>query len=42
VKNFPIICGAKTKECIFVRPQITKLFRDEQVEIILSCNEKRA
>jgi hypothetical protein len=42
VKNFPVICGAKTKECLFVRPHITKLFRDEHVETILRCNEKRA
>jgi hypothetical protein len=41
-EKFPGISAAKTKSCVFVSPQIRKIFRDKQLHRILSCNERRA
>jgi hypothetical protein len=39
--KFPGISVAKIKEGVITGPQISKLFRDEQFDHILSGNEKR-
>jgi hypothetical protein len=41
-QKFPKICEAKMKEGIFVGPQITQLFEDQDFSTALNSTERRA